>query len=231
MQFQALATDYDGTIAHEGVVAPEVLKSLKRLKGSGRKLILVTGRELTELMSVFREITLFDSVVVENGAVLYNPQSREKKALGHRPTEAFVEALKKRGVDPISLGKVMVATHQPHESTVLQVIQEMGLELSVAFNKGAVMILPSGINKGTGLRAALAELKLSRHHVVGVGDAENDHAFLSLCEVAAAVGNALPAVKDHADIVLELPNGKGVAALADELVQNDLIALRTVKPV
>ena len=92
---------------------------------------------------------------------------------------------------------MIVATWEPHEKTVLETIRDCGLELQVIFNKGAVMVLPAGVNKATGLRAALAELNLSPHNAVGVGDAENDHAFLSICECSVAVANALPAVKDE----------------------------------
>ncbi|HEV2729789.1 MAG TPA: HAD hydrolase family protein, partial [Terriglobales bacterium] len=56
-------------------------------------------------------------------------------------------------------------------------------------------------NKASGLKAALDELSLSFHNVVGIGDAENDHAFLAVCECGVAVANALPALKDRADIV------------------------------
>ena len=73
-----------------------------------------------------------------------------------------------------------------------ETIRELGLELQVIFNKGAVMVLPAGVNKATGLAAALESLGLSPHNAVGVGDAENDHAFLALCECAVAVANALP---------------------------------------
>ena len=61
---------------------------------------------------------------------------------------------------------------------MLDTIRDLGLELQVIFNKGAVMVLPAGVNKASGLAAALADLGLSPHNVVGVGDAENDHAFL-----------------------------------------------------
>jgi hydroxymethylpyrimidine pyrophosphatase-like HAD family hydrolase len=44
MYFIALATDYDGTIAEDGVVADATLEALHELKHSGRKLLLVTGR-------------------------------------------------------------------------------------------------------------------------------------------------------------------------------------------
>ncbi len=89
MRFLALATDYDGTLAHHGRVDEPALEALERLRESGRKLILVTGRELGELLGIFPQIELFDRVVAENGALLYRPESREEKALGERrPTRS-----------------------------------------------------------------------------------------------------------------------------------------------
>jgi hypothetical protein len=95
----------------------------------------------------------------------------------------------------------------------------------VIFNKGAVMVLPSGVNKATGLGVALRELGLSPHNVVGVGDAENDHAFLRLCECSAAVADALPMVKEEADYVAQGEGSLGVIELIDQLVKDDLRAV------
>ena len=120
--------------------------------------------------------------------------SRGQAGGAEAPPARFVEALRARGVQPLSVGSCIVATWRPNEQVVLDVIRELGLDLHVTFNKGAVMVLPAGVNKGTGLRAALTELGLSTHNVVGVGDAENDHAFLSVCECSIAVANALPVV-------------------------------------
>ena len=50
MRYRVLATDYDGTIAHNGHVDELTLASLDKVVASGRKLILVTGRELEELI-------------------------------------------------------------------------------------------------------------------------------------------------------------------------------------
>ena len=75
MYFLALASDYDGTLAHDGVVAPDALEALRRLKASGRRLILVTGRELPDLQRALPELELFDLAVVENGALLYDPRA------------------------------------------------------------------------------------------------------------------------------------------------------------
>jgi energy-coupling factor transporter ATP-binding protein EcfA2 len=122
----------------------------------------------------------------------------------------------------MSVGHAIVATWKPQETTVLSAIRDLGLELQVIFNKDAVMVLPAGVNKATGLTAALLELGLSSHEVVGVGDAENDHAFLSLCECAVAVKNALPTVKQRADLVTPLDHGRGVEQLIERMLKNDL---------
>jgi hydroxymethylpyrimidine pyrophosphatase-like HAD family hydrolase len=197
------------------------LDALQRLIESGRKLVLVTGRQLDDLKNVFSRLELFSSVVAENGALLYDPQTESERLLAEVPPPQFAEELRRRGV-PVSEGRVVVATVQPHETAVLQVVRELGLELQVIFNKGAVMVLPSGVNKGTGLKAALRELGFSPHNVIGVGDAENDHAFLQQCECAVAVANALDAVKDRADVVTRAARGTGVAELARQVLEDDL---------
>jgi hydroxymethylpyrimidine pyrophosphatase-like HAD family hydrolase len=221
MRYLALACDYDGTLAAHGQLAEETLAAVERLLASGRKLILVTGRELEDLLHVFPQVNLCEWVVAENGAVLYRPATQEITLLESPPPAEFLHLLQARGVAPLSTGRVIVATRQPYENVVLDVIRDLGLELQVIFNKGAVMILPAGVNKATGLRAALQEMRLSAHNVVGVGDAENDHAFLGLCECAVAVAGALRTVKERADVVLPSDNGVGVVELIDELVEND----------
>lgn len=87
------------------------------------------------------------------------------------------------------------------------------------------MVLPAGVNKASGLIAALKKMGISPHNVVGIGDAENDHAFLRLCEMSVAVANALPAVKQTADLVTARDHSQGVCQLIEGLVANDLADL------
>lgn len=221
MRYFALACDYDGTLADEGTVSPSTLAALKRLKESGRKPILVTGRELDDLVRVFPEYPIFERIVAENGAVLHAPGNRKTKTLTEPPPADFVDSLRLRGV-PLSTGQVIVSTIEPYDATVLEVIKRRGLELQVIYNKGSVMVLPSGVNKSTGLAAALAELGLSEHNTVAVGDAENDHALLNLCELGAAVANSIPTLKERADLITTLPAGLGVEELIDHLLLDDL---------
>jgi HAD superfamily hydrolase (TIGR01484 family) len=222
MRYQALATDYDGTLAADGHVNTPTIQALQDLHASGRRLILVTGRELPEILQLFPKITLFEWVVAENGALLYETQTKAEKLLVPPPPERFVETLRSREVKPVSMGRVIVATRQPNEKVVLEVIRDLGLELQVIFNKGAVMILPSGVNKAIGLQAALKEMSVPVESVVGVGDAENDHAFLKLCGFSAAVSNALPALKETADLVTTGDHGAGVTELIRAILADDL---------
>src|SRR5215468_8070968 len=221
MRYHVLAADYDETLAHDGRIAGTTWAALHRLCDSGRRLVMVTGRELEDVLSRIGEPELFARIVAENGALLYRPASKEIRMLAEPPPPRFVGELRARGVDRLAIGRVIVASREPHQDTVLHAIRDLGLELQVIFNKGAVMVLPTGVNKATGLGAALAELGLSLHNAVGVGDAENDHALLVACECGVAVGNALPALRDKADLVTAGADGDGVADLIDRLVAGD----------
>jgi hydroxymethylpyrimidine pyrophosphatase-like HAD family hydrolase len=222
MKWRALATDFDGTIATDGVVDEPTRLALLRLRSANVRTFLVTGRELSDFRAMEAFLPIFDMVVAENGALLYDTVSREIRALGAPPPKTFVAELARRGVSPLEVGASIVATREPHEIVVIEVIKELGLELQVIFNKGAVMILPSGINKASGLRAALEIFGVSPGDVIGVGDAENDHAFLELCGLPVAVANALPGLKEKAALVTRHSAGAGVTELIDVALRGEL---------
>jgi HAD superfamily hydrolase (TIGR01484 family) len=222
MKYQVLACDYDGTLATHGQVDEETTRSLQRCLASGRKLVMVTGRVLPELQMIYARLDLFAWIVAENGGLLFCPSTGIEKPLAPPPSAEFVATLQRRGVDRYSTGRTIVATWHPYETIVLQTIRDLGLELQVIFNKGAVMVLPSGINKATGLAAALEEMKIASANVVGIGDAENDHTLLDSCEFGVAVANAVPLLKAHADWVTDGDHGVGVQQLIARLLENDL---------
>ncbi len=220
MRFRAIASDYDGTLARDGRVDRDTLAGLERARESGRKLILVTGRELPSLRDVFSSLHLFDWIVAENGALLHHPITGEERLLCPAASCELVANLRKRGV-PLSVGKCIVATVRPHDVAVLLAIRELSLSLQVIFNKEAVMILPRGTNKSTGLSAVLSDLGLSSQSVVGIGDAENDHELLSFCGCSVAVANALPTLKQGADLVTGGSYGAGVMEVINRLIDTD----------
>jgi hypothetical protein len=182
------------------------------------------------LLAVFPEGATFDRIVAENGAVLYRPDTRETRLLGEAPSPKFVEELKRRKVEPVSVGHVVVASEQPAETAIIEVIRDLGLKLEVILNKGSIMVLPPSVNKATGLQAALDELQLSADDVVGVGDAENDLDFLAICGRAVAVGNALDSVKAAADCVVEGRASAGVREVIERLLANDVTQISKRRP-
>ena len=220
MRVHAVAVDYDGTIACEGSVPEQTVKALLAVRESGRKTIMVTGRILDDLLAVFNRLDAFDLVVAENGGLLFDPATHEREVLGEAPPRALVADLKRRDV-PFDTGNAIIATVEPHDLALLQAIRDSGGGWQVIYNKGSVMALPAAVNKASGLQAALERLGISEHNTVGIGDAENDHAFLALCEVTGAPGNALPAIKDRVDIVMRPACGRGTAAFLSRHVATD----------
>ncbi len=222
MRYLALAVDYDGTAAVDDRLTDSAAAAIERLRVSGRRAVLVTGRRVADLLLVCPSLDLFDLIVAENGAVLYDPKQHDEIPLASPLPASFAERLRERGVEPLEIGNVIVATHEPHGAVMLDVIRELGLELQVVFNRSAIMALPPGVNKGSGLQFALRKLGLSPHEAVAIGDAENDHSLLDCCECGVAVANAVPSLKKRAAFVTQGANGAGVAELIDELVANDL---------
>jgi hydroxymethylpyrimidine pyrophosphatase-like HAD family hydrolase len=221
LTFRALATDYDGTLASQGVVNHDTFAALERLKASGRKLLMVTGRELPDLRSVFPALVLFDAVVAENGALLYRPGGTEQ-LLGPPAPTALIDDLRRRRVVPLAVGRSIVATLSANAASVAEAIAASSPSWRMIFNKDSVMILPEGVDKASGLVAALQALGLAPEDVVGVGDAENDQSFLAACGLSAAVANALPSLKARVDLVTEGEEGAGVAWLIEQMLDGHL---------
>jgi hydroxymethylpyrimidine pyrophosphatase-like HAD family hydrolase len=215
---RVLATDYDGTLARQGRVSVETVNELQRWKGAGGRIVLVTGRELEELRGVFPALKLCDRVIAENGAMLYSPATDYTEQLGDPAPKFFVEELRRRGVEPLFVGRSIVATVLPYDVIVRQVIDEQKLTLRIIMNKQSVMVLPDGIDKGSGLRAALAELEIDPFECVAVGDAENDIALFEAVGLGAAVANAIEPLQRLAQIRLAQEDGEGVCELIQGLL-------------
>lgn len=218
LRWAALACDYDGTLADSGHVRRPTLEALRRVRRSCRKLLLVTGRELDELFAVFPAIALFDRVVAENGGVIYDPASGERRLLARRLPRKLIEALRARRIKPLSVGRAVVSTSRGQKQVISTVIGQLGLPLELIPNKRSLMVLPRGVNKATGLMGALRAIGVAPADTVGIGDGENDEDFLALCGYSAAVANALPRLKRKVDVVMSARHGNGVVELVNRLL-------------
>lgn len=220
VRYRALATDYDGTLATEGRVGARTLAALDRLREASVRLVLVTGRRLDDLAQVFPGVDRFDAVVGENGATLWRPGG-EERLLAAPPPPAIAALLRQRDV-PFVAGRVVVATWDPHGPAMRRAVADLGVPADVILNKESAMVLPRGVDKRSGLAAALEELGLSLADAVAVGDAENDEVMLRAAGCGVAVANALPSVMLAADLVTDGARGAGVEELARRLLSGDL---------
>ena len=209
MKFSVLALDYDGTIAIDGVLSADVKSAIVEARARGVRVIIVTGRILSELRSVSGELNFVDAVVAENGAVLAFPNG-QTRIVAQLPPQIFFDELRRRGV-AFKSGQCIVEADASVAAAVLSTIRELQLPLAILFNRGRLMVLPQAISKGTGLRDALRILRLSPHNAIAIGDAENDHDLLAQCELAAAVGWGSRILQAAAD---EVVNGDGPSAVA-----------------
>jgi len=209
--FQVVAVDLDGTLTSRDELSVEALDAIDQVRRNGVVVILVTGRIAAELEAAYPRIAdHFDALVLENGAVVVIDEMTT--ALSAPVDAALGDALAERAL-PHRRGRVLVAIDGEHAATALEVIGELGLDCQIVRNRMALMVLPAGVTKGTGLGAVLAELNLSAHNTIAVGDAENDLSLFGMAEIGAAVADAVPSVREHADLVLEAPDGAGIADL------------------
>jgi hydroxymethylpyrimidine pyrophosphatase-like HAD family hydrolase len=211
--FKAIAIDYDGTLTEGGVPAPSVLAAVRSARATGLRLLLVTGRTLTDLWQVFPDVgEYFDLTVAENGGVLRTAEGHRRLASPVDPELAT--ALHGRGI-PVQSGEVIIGCDAVHDAEVFEEIRRLDLDCQLIRNRGALMVVPAGVTKASGLGAGLRELGLSAHSAIAIGDAENDLALLEACELGVAVANAVPVVKQHADLVLDHADGPGITAFLE----------------
>jgi hydroxymethylpyrimidine pyrophosphatase-like HAD family hydrolase len=208
---RVLVSDLDGTLTDGGPVAADLLDELDRARACGVMVVLVTGRRLRQLdddhPGLRRHV---DATVLENGAVLLGP--RGPRLLAPPVPRELTDALTRHGV-PHHTGEVLVDCDAADAHRVLDALADTGLDHQMVRNRGALMVLPAGVTKATGVKQALAELGLGGHNAVAVGDAENDLRLFDACEIAVAVANAAPVLRARADVVLPAPAGEGVLEL------------------
>jgi hydroxymethylpyrimidine pyrophosphatase-like HAD family hydrolase len=210
MKLAALALDYDGTIADHGALNPAVREAVADARRRGITVILATGRRLPELHRVAGDLTCFDIIVAENGAMLEFTASARTVRLGRPPPPAVLDAMTREGI-PFEVGSSVIEAEARWGPRIVEIVRDLQQPLILTFNRSRLMVLPPGVCKSAGLRRALHAQRLSIHNVVGVGDAENDHDLLDACEVGAAVAWGSPALRAVADEVIE---GSGPADVA-----------------
>jgi hydroxymethylpyrimidine pyrophosphatase-like HAD family hydrolase len=196
----ALALDYDGTIAQDGILNSQVRAAIGEARARGLVVVLVTGRILSDLQQVAGDLGFVDAVVAENGAVLAFPNGYSR-VIGQPAPAELLEEFRRRRIE-FTAGQCVLEAAAASALEILSAIRDLQLPLVLLFNRSRLMVLPQGVSKSVGLRRALTVLRLSQHNALAIGDAENDHDLLAACEFGVAVGWGSPALCNVADLVL-----------------------------
>lgn len=205
----ALAVDYDRTLTDESFVpSAEVLECLERAREE-MEVIIASGRELR----FFREsglLGLGDALVLENGAVVYVGGGT---FVQNGPTGEIRDRLDRKGI-PFSSGEVIVSVKRIHETEARDALE--GLDLSLECNRDSLMILPKGVDKGSGVLRAIDAM--GAYQILAcIGDGENDLSLFRVADIKGAVANAVPELKTEADYVCKNPYGRGVMEFIEHL--------------
>ena len=220
MYCRAIAVDFDGTGATDGRLAPEVAAALGKARAHGNATLMVTGRVLEDVQAACADGCMFDAIVAENGAVIHLCLDGRTIQLGTPPPDHFLGELRSLGV-PFHTGAVIIGTWDRHATELLDLIRRFGIDGQLVFNRAALMLLPSGINKAVGVQRALEELGRCEHNLVALGDAENDLPLLVAAEIGVAARGSVPAVAAQADDHLSHPGGGGVAHYINRLLDQN----------
>lgn len=81
-------------------------------------------------------------------------------------------------------------------------------------------VLPPGASKGAGLKRLIDDLGIEPQNVMAIGDGENDIEMLRLAGIGVAMGNAMPAVFEAADVVVANHDEDGIAEAIERFVLN-----------
>jgi hydroxymethylpyrimidine pyrophosphatase-like HAD family hydrolase len=208
MYRRVLAFDFDGTLAENGAVPQPLQRALMKLHNLGCALFLVTGRRFEGIpLGVLSDI--FDGIVWENGAVICRTATNEVYLPFGYISPNLVEALEEAGI-PLEHGLAIVSTWAPHRDAIWKVLSAWGGDTTIVGNKGALMILPAGAAKGSGLEKLLELCGYSPRNLASFGDGENDLSMLQTGEIGVAVGSAVSRLKTAADLVTSQPGPAGV---------------------
>ena len=208
MYRRILAFNFDGTLAKDGHVPLPLQKALQQAAAAGYGLFLVTGRRFghAELGSLEDR---FSGIVWENGAVLHHTKTDEVYLPFGHLDRRLVKALGSAGV-PLEQGQAIVSTSEVYDETVWQVLSDSGVDAVVTHDREMTRILPPGAAKGAGLERLLGLCGLSPRNLVSFGDGEGDLSLLLVGEMSVAVADAVPSLKEIADLVTSQPGPAGV---------------------
>ena len=186
---RAIALDLEGTLDERDRLSKAAMVAVDEIRDGTLVAVLGTGRILTELDAASPGLSdRFDAAVAENGAVL--ALGDEVPDLTEPVEEALSTELTNEDVT-LRRSRVLLAGDTVYSSRRRGRPSARPSIARSRSNRGALMIVPAGVSKATGLQAALNERGISAHNSLALGDAGDDLALLPCGRDRVAVANAV----------------------------------------
>ncbi|MBX6376933.1 MAG: HAD-IIB family hydrolase [Clostridia bacterium] len=241
-----IVSDVEGCLVPGGR-SPWDLATLARLADYNRRargrpdlppLTVCSGRPAQYVEAVCQALHVFVPAICENGGVLLDPLAGRVQPLYDEAGRERMAAVRRSLAEwyapaggRLATGKEVCVSLVPGRpagadiaafaAEVRERLTGIGLgpdQVVVTYSAGAVDVTPAGIDKGSGLRALLAQLDIGADAVLGIGDGGNDLPLLALVGFRAAPANALPRVRAAVDYLSPHPVCAGVVDIIHRFV-------------
>ena len=212
VQKMVIAVDVDGTLFDGSGVADEAVAALTLARADGHLLVIVTGRRWEGLdLVVPAVVALTNRVVCEEGGVIVDVETGRLKLLADPVEPDLIAGLVAAGVAALDIGHVVVGAPTSSLDVVTAVRDRIGSNRIIITNKSSIALTPPFCDKGTGLKAAIAELQVASLPILAIGDAQNDLPMFAIADIAVGVANADDAVRASGVPLTAASVGLGVA--------------------
>lgn len=212
-----IAVDVDGTLYDGTSVHRDALDALDEARAAGHVVLIVSGRPWRDLPVVAPGVVERSiGAVCEDGAVFVDLADGSHLRFAPEPPDGVVDELRRRGATDVVPGEVAIGMPVEHLEVAREVVALHHGRLRLELNKNSVAVVPTGSDKGRGMRLALERLGLTGTPVLAIGDATNDLPMLREATVGRAVANADASVVGAGIAVARLPFGEGVAEIVRE---------------
>ena len=196
--------DLDNTLADHGqAIAASDVEKLKKLEKKGINIAICSGKPVHYLSGFMRQVGLNKPFLLgENGAVLQVDVELPPKELHILPySKQAKESLKfiKAEIDaklpdiwyqPNMVGVSPFPKCEEEFAIIAKLLQENAKNLhdiSVYRHIDCFDIIPTGVDKGAGVRLLAQQLNINPEEIVAVGDGENDYPMFAYAGTALGV--------------------------------------------
>lgn len=261
MNYDLIAIDIDGTlVTRSHIISQPVFDAIERVKATGKKIVLCTGRPFPGAEPYMNELQLTkegDYMITYHGALVQKTDTLETvihHELNYDDLMAWNElttslgsnmhAVRNDGVFTDLTDLNYYALIEPFVNNIplrirdfneidrdlpfskfimadeVDVIQKLEENIPTEFRQkytivrsmdNTIEVLNKQASKGQSLKELADHLGIPQERVMAIGDSGNDIDMVEYAGLGVAMGNAVPAVLNVADVVTDSVDNDGVA--------------------